>query len=103
MLMNITTFFSNFSSFGSSRIKTISNLRKGKNLGTKCLESLAELNRRGKENEWEFNEWFHGETLEPRGKPYQARSASMYVYAYEAMQRKDAIFFRETSDPIIEK
>lgn len=58
-----------------------------------ALESLARMNKRGKEGEWEFNEWFHGETGEPMGMTEQAWSAGMYVYAYECVRRKKALFF----------
>ena len=59
----------------------------------KTLEKLAKLNRRGASREWEFNEWFHGETAKAMGNPDQAWSAGMYIYAYEAVRRKKAIFF----------
>jgi glycogen debranching enzyme len=36
----------------------------------------------GREDEWEFNEWFHGVTGEPKGAKDQAWSAGMYIYAY---------------------
>ncbi len=58
-----------------------------------ALESLARLNKKGKNGEWEFNEWFHGETGEPMGMAEQAWSAGMYVYAYECVRKKKAIFF----------
>ncbi len=50
------------------------------------LEKLAELNRLGVDEEWEFNEWFHGQTGRPMGYPHQAWSAGMYVFAYRAVQ-----------------
>ena len=59
----------------------------------KALEKLAELNKLGANGEWEFNEWFHGQTAKAMGYPYQAWSAGMYVYAYESVRRKKAIFF----------
>lgn len=46
------------------------------------LEKLAELNRMGVSQEWEFNEWCHGQTGRPMGYPHQAWSAGMYIYAY---------------------
>lgn len=45
------------------------------------LVRLAELNRRGRDHEWEFNEWAHGQTGRPMGKAYQAWSASSYLRA----------------------
>ncbi|MBI3115463.1 MAG: glycogen debranching protein [Candidatus Kerfeldbacteria bacterium] len=56
------------------------------------LAQLAELNRRGKTVEWEFNEWFHGQTGEPRGFVEQAWSAGMFLYADEAV-RSGAVRF----------
>jgi sucrose-6F-phosphate phosphohydrolase len=47
----------------------------------KELYNLAKLNRLGIYNEWEFNEWCHGETGRPMGKAYQAWSASEYILA----------------------
>ncbi|MCL5104928.1 MAG: glycogen debranching protein [Armatimonadetes bacterium] len=47
-----------------------------------ALYKLALCNRAGREHEWEFNEWFHGITGEPRGATDQCWSAGMYVYAY---------------------
>ncbi len=45
------------------------------------LYRLAELNKLGVLNEWEFNEWAHGQTGRPMGKAYQAWSASEYIRA----------------------
>jgi GH15 family glucan-1,4-alpha-glucosidase len=50
------------------------------------LGDLAAANRLGVREEWEFNEWLHGETGHPMGYPYQAWSAGMYVYAYHAVK-----------------
>ncbi|MFQ5595231.1 MAG: amylo-alpha-1,6-glucosidase [Anaerolineae bacterium] len=46
------------------------------------LEKLAEVNRLGVEEEWEFNEWCHGRSGQPMGYPHQAWSAGMYIFAY---------------------
>jgi glycogen debranching enzyme len=51
------------------------------------LEKLAEVNRLGVEEEWEFNEWCHGRTGLPMGYPHQAWSAGMYVFAYHCVER----------------
>jgi glycogen debranching enzyme len=51
------------------------------------LEKLAELNRLGIHQEWEFNEWCHGQTGQPMGYPRQAWSAGMYIYAYHCVAR----------------
>jgi glycogen debranching enzyme len=50
------------------------------------LVSLAQANRQGIGDEWEFNEWLHGETGCPMGYAQQAWSAAMYVYAYNAVE-----------------
>ncbi len=57
------------------------------------LTALARLNKRGKNGPWEFNEWFQGETGQPRGMAGQAWSAGMYIYAYEAVRRRKPPFF----------
>jgi len=49
------------------------------------LARLAQVNRQGIEEEWEFNEWCHGVTGRPMGYPHQAWSAGMYVYAYRCV------------------
>ena len=49
------------------------------------LAKLAEVNRQGVEEEWEFNEWCHGRTGLPMGYPHQAWSAGMYVFAYQCV------------------
>jgi glycogen debranching enzyme len=46
-----------------------------------ALGKLAELNLRG-----EFNEWHHGETVEPMGVKCQAWSAGMYLFAFECVR-----------------
>lgn len=45
------------------------------------LYRLAQLNRLGRESEWEFNEWVHGRTGRPMGKRFQAWSAASYIRA----------------------
>jgi len=59
----------------------------------KTLESLALLNKKGKDSEWEFNEWFHGKSGKPMGMGEQAWSAGMYIFAYEAVRNKKVPFF----------
>ena len=54
------------------------------------LERLAALNGKG---DWAFNEWFHGESAEPRGMERQAWSAGMYIYAFEAVKAGRTVFF----------
>ncbi len=47
-----------------------------------ALLSLAEFCKQGIRDEWEFNEWGHGQTGKPMGKAYQAWSAASYISAY---------------------
>ena len=49
---------------------------------TQALEKLTELNLSS-----EFNEWFHGESLEPMGVQDQAWSAGMQIFATECVTR----------------
>jgi sucrose-6F-phosphate phosphohydrolase len=50
------------------------------------LLKLAQLNRLGKNQEWEFNEWVHSRTGRPMGKAFQAWSASSYIHACQELQ-----------------
>jgi glycogen debranching enzyme len=50
------------------------------------LEKLAQVNRQGIEEEWEFNEWCHGRTGQPMGYPHQAWSAGMYIFAHRCVR-----------------
>ena len=57
------------------------------------LYNLALANQLGKERPWEFNEWIHGVTGEPKGSPDQGWSAGMYIYAYRCCQEgKEPVF-----------
>ena len=47
-----------------------------------ALEKLTDLNLSG-----EFNEWYHGETIEPMGVQDQAWSAGMQLFATECVSR----------------
>jgi sucrose-6-phosphatase len=49
------------------------------------LVKLAEVNRLGRNREWEFNEWVHGRTGRPMGKAYQAWSAAAYLRACQEL------------------
>ncbi len=51
------------------------------------LRRLAEMNRLGRTEEWEFNEWLHGQSGRPMGFPRQSWSAAMFVYACECVER----------------
>jgi sucrose-6F-phosphate phosphohydrolase len=50
------------------------------------LIKLAKLNQLGREHEWEFNEWAHGETGRPMGKAYQAWSAASFIRACQEVE-----------------
>jgi GH15 family glucan-1,4-alpha-glucosidase len=50
------------------------------------LSLLAEANRAGRSQEWEFNEWLHGLSGRAMGHPLQAWSAGMYVYAHHTIK-----------------
>jgi glycogen debranching enzyme len=52
------------------------------------LDKLAEVNRQGLEEQWEFNEWCHGRSGRPMGYPHQAWSAGMYIFAYHCVQNE---------------
>jgi|APLak6261669087_1056070.scaffolds.fasta_scaffold00059_15 sucrose-6-phosphatase len=45
------------------------------------LVRLAQLNELGRDQEWEFNEWAHGQTGRPMGKAFQAWSAASFLRA----------------------
>ncbi len=62
-------------------------------LARKMLHKLAHANKLGRNNDWEFNEWLHGETGRPLGGEFQAWSAGMYIYAYECVKRKQLPIF----------
>jgi hypothetical protein len=50
------------------------------------LDKLTAMVRLGKQNEWEFNEWFHGLSGRPMGYAGQSWSAAMYLYAADAVE-----------------
>lgn len=50
------------------------------------LLSLAKANKEGINDEWEFNEWLHGERGHPMGYAKQGWSAAMFLYADNAVQ-----------------
>ncbi|MEN6410445.1 MAG: glycoside hydrolase 100 family protein [Anaerolineaceae bacterium] len=52
----------------------------------RLLKLLAEGNRQGADQKWEFNEWMHGESGHPMGFGQQAWSAAMYLYAENAVR-----------------
>ena len=56
-----------------------------RDLALQELYKLAELNKLGTSQEWEFNEWAHGQTGRPMGKAFQAWSISEYIRACHAL------------------
>jgi sucrose-6F-phosphate phosphohydrolase len=50
------------------------------------LVRLAQLNQQGRDGEWEFNEWAHGQTGRPMGKAYQAWSAASFLRACHELE-----------------
>jgi hypothetical protein len=58
--------------------------QKDKNLAKAELENLAKANSL---NNWEFNEYLHGQLGTPMGIPYQTWNMTMYMYAYNAVEK----------------
>jgi glycogen debranching enzyme len=50
------------------------------------LDKLTGMVRLGKQQEWEFNEWFHGLSGRPMGYGGQSWSAAMYLSAADAVE-----------------
>jgi sucrose-6F-phosphate phosphohydrolase len=50
------------------------------------LVRLAQLNQLGRDHEWEFNEWAHGQTGRPMGKAFQAWSAASFIRACQEVE-----------------
>jgi sucrose-6F-phosphate phosphohydrolase len=50
------------------------------------LLKLAQANRLGKSQDWEFNEWIHSRTGRPMGKAFQAWSAASFIHACHELQ-----------------
>lgn len=53
---------------------------------------LAKLARACALNDWEFNEWLHGQTLEPRGMPGQSWNAAAFLMAEYAVRKRETLF-----------
>jgi glycogen debranching enzyme len=51
------------------------------------LAKVALLNRLGRRGEWEFNEWIHGVSGEPKGSGSQCWSAGMFLYAHTCVEQ----------------
>ena len=52
----------------------------------RLLHALADANRQGMYQDWEFTEWMHGESGHPMGYGQQAWSAAMFLYAEHALR-----------------
>ncbi len=63
------------------------------------LLKLAQLNRLGRNQEWEFNEWIHSRTGRPMGKCFQAWSASSYLHACQELQMHPEGWSHDESAP----
>lgn len=59
-------------------------------VATRELVRLAQINQRGRDQEWEFNEWAHGQTGKPMGKAFQAWSAACYIRACQEIEADPA-------------
>jgi len=59
----------------------------------RLLAALAEANRQGLDEPWEFNEWMHGQSGHPMGYAQQAWSAAMFLYAENAVRTRRLPFF----------
>jgi glycogen debranching enzyme len=62
------------------------------------LAKLAAMNRLGKAEEWEFNEWFHGLSGRPMGYGHQSWSAALYLFAHDAVRHGRVRFFNIGGD-----
>jgi hypothetical protein len=60
------------------------------------LEKLAQMNRLGVREEWEFNEWFHGTSGRAMGFAGQSWSAAMYIYAHDAVTQGTVNIFNRS-------
>jgi GH15 family glucan-1,4-alpha-glucosidase len=62
------------------------------------LIKLAAMNRLGRQREWEFNEWFHGQSGRPLGFAGQSWSAAMYLFACDAVEHGRVNVFNPGND-----
>ena len=56
-----------------------------------AMQELEKLATANKQNNWEFNEWFHGKSGKPMGMPGQSWNAGMFLLAWHYI--KDDINF----------
>lgn len=57
-----------------------------RDVASRELFKLAQANHRGRNHEWEFNEWLHSRTGRPMGKAFQAWSAASFIHACHDLQ-----------------
>ncbi|MBN2046996.1 MAG: hypothetical protein JW750_04050 [Anaerolineaceae bacterium] len=57
------------------------------------FESLTRMVSQGRQEEWEFNEWFHGISGRPMGFGRQSWSAGMYLFAADAVENRQVRVF----------
>jgi sucrose-6-phosphatase len=57
-----------------------------RDVASRELVKLAELNRAGSVHQWEFNEWAHSRTGRPMGKRFQAWSAASFLRACHELE-----------------
>ncbi|MDD5328928.1 MAG: glycoside hydrolase 100 family protein [Sulfuricella sp.] len=53
-----------------------------------ALDQLEQVARSNAVGGWQFNEWFHGRTGEPRGMAGQSWNAAMFLLAHHALTHK---------------
>ncbi len=61
----------------------------------KAFAKLTKAVNAGISKQWEFNEWLHGKTGEPMGFPFQAWSASSFLFAESCLALKRVPFFED--------
>jgi len=57
-----------------------------RDVASRELLKLAQANHRGRNHDWEFNEWLHSRTGRPMGKAFQAWSAASFIHACHDLQ-----------------
>ncbi len=53
----------------------------------RAVEALEKLAHANSLNQWQFNEWLHGETGEPRGMTGQSWNAAMFILAQHSLKK----------------
>ena len=66
-----------------------------------ATRQLAALARANAVNNWQFNEWFHGQTGRPEGMPHQTWNAAMFLLAAHGLTRSPfAAINRRSRSPL---